>query len=79
MAVLLECGLDFEMAGRTRPTAVAPLAFTAAAGAAMATVAMATVHHDCDVGVVLVVLDKATIGIFTQLFRDDTVNHVASI
>ena len=67
MAVLLECGLDFEMAGRTRPTAVAPLAFTAAAGAAMAAIAMAAIHHDGDVGVVLVVLDKAPVGVLTQL------------
>jgi len=66
MVVLLGRGLDAETTGRARPAAIASLAL-AAAGAAMAAVAMAAIHHDGDVGVVLVMLDKAPVGVLTQL------------
>ena len=66
MVVLLGRGLDAETAGRTWPATVTSLAL-AAAGAAMAAIAMAAIHHDGDVGVVLVMLDKAPVGVLTQL------------
>jgi len=66
------------MAGRSRPASITSLAL-AAAGTAMAAIAMAAIHYDGDVGVVLIVLDKALVGVFTQLWRNDTVNQLASI
>ena len=57
--------------------ALAPVAngALATAGTVAAALALAAVHDDLDVRVVLIVLDETPVGIFTELGRHDAVDQ----
>jgi hypothetical protein len=63
-------GSDVERPREATAPTIADLA-AAPAGSVVAAVALATIHDDRDVGVVLITLDQAGVHLFAELGRHD--------